>query len=99
MPNVTDPAPRPDAVGGWSGWWQWLLHRRPSLRRRQGAAPTGPDSGDRRRSPPRADRPPVAAHGGAGCEEYCEREVDELEFQGGRIYLHLKPPGRPTARL
>jgi hypothetical protein len=25
----------------------------------------------------------------AGCEEYCEREVDELEFQGGRVYLHL----------
>jgi hypothetical protein len=25
----------------------------------------------------------------AGCEEYCEREVDEVELQGGRIYLHL----------
>jgi hypothetical protein len=25
----------------------------------------------------------------AGCEDYCEREVDELEFQGGRVYLHL----------
>jgi hypothetical protein len=25
----------------------------------------------------------------AGCEEYCEREVDEVEWQGGRIYLHL----------
>jgi hypothetical protein len=25
----------------------------------------------------------------AGCEEYCEREVDELEWQGGRVYLHL----------
>ena len=25
----------------------------------------------------------------AGCEEYCEREVDELELQGGRVYLHL----------
>ena len=24
-----------------------------------------------------------------GCEEYCEREVDELEWQGGRVYLHL----------
>jgi hypothetical protein len=22
-------------------------------------------------------------------EEYCEREVDELELQGGRVYLHL----------
>jgi hypothetical protein len=25
----------------------------------------------------------------AGCEEYCEREVDEVEHQGDRIYLHL----------
>jgi hypothetical protein len=25
----------------------------------------------------------------AGCEEYCEREVDEVEWQGGRVYLHL----------
>jgi hypothetical protein len=25
----------------------------------------------------------------AGCEEYCEREVDQLEWQGGRVYLHL----------
>jgi hypothetical protein len=24
----------------------------------------------------------------AECEEYCEREVDELELQGGRVYLH-----------
>ena len=23
------------------------------------------------------------------CEDYCEREVDELELQGGRVYLHL----------
>jgi hypothetical protein len=35
----------------------------------------------------------------AGCEEYCEREVDEVEWQGGRVYLHLgvrryKPPQR-----
>jgi hypothetical protein len=35
----------------------------------------------------------------AGCEEYCEREVDEVECQGGRVYLHLgarrddPPPG------
>ena len=26
---------------------------------------------------------------GAGCENYCEREVDELRLQGGRVYLHL----------
>jgi hypothetical protein len=26
----------------------------------------------------------------AGCEEYCEREVDEVEWQGGRVYLHLE---------
>jgi hypothetical protein len=25
----------------------------------------------------------------ADCEEYCEREVDEIEWQGGRVYLHL----------
>jgi hypothetical protein len=25
----------------------------------------------------------------AGCEEYCEREVDEVEWQGGRVYLDL----------
>jgi hypothetical protein len=25
----------------------------------------------------------------AGCEEYCEREVDEVEVRGGRVYLHL----------
>ena len=25
----------------------------------------------------------------AGCEEYCKREVDEAEWQGGRVYLHL----------
>ena len=34
-----------------------------------------------------------------GCEDYCEREVDELEVQGGRVYLHLgagryEPPQR-----
>jgi hypothetical protein len=27
----------------------------------------------------------------AGCEDYCERKVDELELQGGRAYLHLEP--------
>jgi hypothetical protein len=35
----------------------------------------------------------------AGCEDYCEREVDELELQGGQVYLHLgarrdEPPRR-----
>ena len=25
----------------------------------------------------------------AACEEYCEREIDEVEGQGGRVYLHL----------
>jgi hypothetical protein len=34
-----------------------------------------------------------------GCDDYCEREVDELELQGGRVYLHLaarreEPPRR-----
>ena len=28
----------------------------------------------------------------AGCENYCEREVDEVEWQGGRVYLHLGAP-------
>jgi hypothetical protein len=23
------------------------------------------------------------------CEKYCEREVDEVQWQGDRIYLHL----------
>jgi hypothetical protein len=22
-------------------------------------------------------------------DDYCEREVDEVEWQGGRVYLHL----------
>jgi hypothetical protein len=25
----------------------------------------------------------------AGCEDYSEREIDEVEWQGGRVYLHL----------
>jgi hypothetical protein len=25
----------------------------------------------------------------AGCEDYCEREVDEVKWQGGWVYLHL----------
>jgi hypothetical protein len=24
-----------------------------------------------------------------GCEEYCERELDDLEWLGHRVYLHL----------
>ena len=35
----------------------------------------------------------------AGCEDYCEREVDELELQGGRVYLHLGAPRPTTAEL
>jgi hypothetical protein len=35
----------------------------------------------------------------AGCEEYCEREVDELELQGGQVYLHLGVRrGQPARR-
>lgn len=34
-----------------------------------------------------------------GCETYCERELDEAEWQGRRVYLHLgarrtNPPRR-----
>lgn len=25
----------------------------------------------------------------AGSEDYCEREVDEVRWQGGQVYLHL----------
>jgi hypothetical protein len=25
----------------------------------------------------------------AGCEAYCERELDLVELEGGRVYLHL----------
>jgi hypothetical protein len=25
----------------------------------------------------------------AGCKDYCEREVDAVEWQGDRVYLHL----------
>jgi hypothetical protein len=44
-----------------------------------------------------------------GCEEYCEREIDEVEWQGGRAYLaaslrwaschagRLRPACRPPA--
>jgi hypothetical protein len=24
-----------------------------------------------------------------GCEEYREREIDDVQWQGGRVYLHL----------
>jgi hypothetical protein len=35
----------------------------------------------------------------AGCEDFCEREVDELELQGGRVPQYLgarrdEPPRR-----
>jgi hypothetical protein len=38
-----------------------------------------------------------------GCQDYCEREVDELEFQGGTVYLHLgarrdQPRDQPPRR-
>jgi hypothetical protein len=34
-----------------------------------------------------------------GCEDHCKREADEVERQGGRVYLHLgarrdEPPRR-----
>ena len=35
----------------------------------------------------------------AGCEEYCEREVDEVEVQGGRVYLHLGARRRQPRRF
>jgi hypothetical protein len=25
----------------------------------------------------------------AGCEQYCEIELDDVELQGDRVYLHL----------
>jgi hypothetical protein len=28
----------------------------------------------------------------AGREDYCEREVDEVKWQGGHVYLHLGVP-------
>ena len=35
----------------------------------------------------------------AGCDQYCEIELDDVELQGNRVYLHLgirrdTPPGR-----
>ena len=36
----------------------------------------------------------------AGCEDYCEREVDEVDCQGGRVYLHHPTRGRkPSSAL
>jgi hypothetical protein len=41
----------------------------------------------------------------AGCEDYCERELDTVEWQGGRVYLHLgarrddPPQGQPAESL
>jgi hypothetical protein len=34
-----------------------------------------------------------------GCQEYCQREVDEVEWQSDQVYLHLgarrdEPPQR-----
>jgi hypothetical protein len=29
----------------------------------------------------------------AGCEDYCEREVDDVEWHGGQVYLHLQDLG------
>jgi hypothetical protein len=29
----------------------------------------------------------------AGYEDYYEREAEEVEWQGGRVYLHLAPAG------
>jgi len=34
----------------------------------------------------------------AGCDDYCEREVDEVEWQGGRVYLTLEPAGIPAPK-
>ena len=36
----------------------------------------------------------------AGFEDYCEREVDEVEWQGGRVYLHpgVRRDDPPRAR-
>jgi hypothetical protein len=34
----------------------------------------------------------------AGCEDYCEREVVEVELQGGRVYLHLGARRDPPRR-
>ena len=36
----------------------------------------------------------------AGCEECCEGEVDEVQWQGGRVLPAPGcPPGRPAARV
>ncbi len=49
------------------------------------------------------DRPRATVHDSQGtprkCQDYCEREVDELKLQGDRVYLHLgarrdEPPRR-----
>jgi hypothetical protein len=26
-----------------------------------------------------------------GCQDYCEREVNQVDLQGGRVYLHPAP--------
>jgi hypothetical protein len=35
----------------------------------------------------------------AGCDDYCEREVDEMEWQGGRLYLDLGARRTPAPTL
>jgi hypothetical protein len=34
----------------------------------------------------------------AGCEDFCEHEVDEVEWQGDRVYLHLALGGEDPPR-
>ena len=34
----------------------------------------------------------------AGCEDYCEREVDEVEWQGGRVYLGARRNDPPRGQ-
>jgi hypothetical protein len=47
----------------------------------------GPLSKDGEPSSQRRDAELLAFE--AGCKDYCEREVDEVEWQGGRVHLHL----------
>jgi hypothetical protein len=35
----------------------------------------------------------------AGCEDSCEREVDEVEWQGGRVPASWRPTRRPAASV
>ena len=65
MHHVTDPAPRPGAVGGWSGWWQWLLHRRRRSTPRPGTGGGPPSAGVREPRRPA----PTAGTGAAALPE------------------------------